>query len=385
MRCWSAVNIYWYWPFPHRGENALALGLLRPDDHLTVHSLASRFGEQLTGTSVRYDIRRELPEPRPRSRGSVRWLGSRALTYSERAGRRLRAVRGGGFDICHIHSLNYFTDGIALAPLHRHAAVVSSVNDVVPHERRIPHAVENRLLSVLYRQAGHLVVYHERLRTQLHDEFGVGRDRISVVPHPVLSAQPPADGSVTNGAPTVLFFGTFRRNKGIRVLLDAIRRLDGLAEVRFVFAGRGDADLERAVREAAASDRRIEADIRYIENDERAKLYRRADLVVLPYTAFASQSGVLADAYAYHAPILATDVGAVGDTVRDDGTGWVIDPGDPEALAAGIQRALADDEGRRAARSSAAAAAERQSYPAVAARLRAIYRSVLDLPKETGK
>jgi glycosyltransferase involved in cell wall biosynthesis len=371
------LELYWYWPFPHRGDNALAQALLQPGDHLTVHSLASRFGERITGTSELYDIRRELPEPKPHRHGSPQWFASRGATYAERAIRRSHVVRRGHFDICHVHSLNYLIDGIALSSLDRRAALVSSVNDVVPHERRIPERIERALLSLLYERAGQLVVYHERLRAQLRDLFGIPPERVSVVPHPVAAVDPPPDRALLRGQPTVLFFGTFRRNKGVPILLEAIRQLDGMDDVRFVLAGRGNSELERMVGEASLSDHRIEADIRYIEHHERDQLYRRADVVVLPYTHFASQSGVLADAYAYHVPVVVTDVGAVGETVREDATGWVVPPNDAGALAVTLRTALADAPGLRAAEHAAARAAQLHGYQAVGAQLRAIYEGVL--------
>jgi glycosyltransferase involved in cell wall biosynthesis len=60
----------------------------------------------------------------------------------------------------------------------------------------------------------------------------------------------------------------------------------------------------------------------------------------LPYTEFHSQSGVLADAYAYRVPLIVSDVGAIGPTVRSDATGIVVAPRDPEALADAIVRAI---------------------------------------------
>src|SRR5205085_173798 len=72
------------------------------------------------------------------------------------------------------------------------------------------------------------------------------------------------------------------------------------------------------------------------------ELFRQASVVVLPYTSFASQSGVLHDAYAQGRPVIVTDVGALGETVREDGTGVVIPSGDAATLAQSIERILSD-------------------------------------------
>jgi glycosyltransferase involved in cell wall biosynthesis len=71
-------------------------------------------------------------------------------------------------------------------------------------------------------------------------------------------------------------------------------------------------------------------------------LFGQASVVVLPYTAFASQSGVLHDAYAQGRPVIVTDVGALGETVREDGTGLVVPAGDAAALTEAIEQLLSD-------------------------------------------
>ena len=84
-------------------------------------------------------------------------------------------------------------------------------------------------------------------------------------------------------------------------------------------------------------------------------LFERSRLVILPYTYFASQSGVLHQALAFGRPVVATDVGALGECVRQWGIGPVVPPNDERALAEGIERALEPCEltARRSRRSPA--------------------------------
>lgn len=66
------------------------------------------------------------------------------------------------------------------------------------------------------------------------------------------------------------------------------------------------------------------------------QLFREAWGVVLPYETFSSQSGGLHDASGHGRPVVVTDVGALGATVRHDGTGAVVTVDDAEALAAAL-------------------------------------------------
>src|SRR5262249_26308119 len=143
-------------------------------------------------------------------------------------------------------------------------------------------------------------------------------------------------------------------------LLDAIGRLRDRQDLRFVFAGRGFPELEAMVHAAAQADSRIRFEHGYVSIERKRALYEEADLVALPYTDFNSASGVLADAYAHHVPVVASDLGSIGPSVRSEGSGWVTPPSDAAALASTIDASLSDESRWVAAsRASAAVAAAR--------------------------
>ena len=66
-----------------------------------------------------------------------------------------------------------------------------------------------------------------------------------------------------------------------------------------------------------------------------------AAVVVLPYRQIES-SGVLATALGYGRPVVVTDVGSLGDTVRELDAGVVVPPEDPERARGGVLRACCD-------------------------------------------
>jgi glycosyltransferase involved in cell wall biosynthesis len=221
-------------------------------------------------------------------------------------------------------------------------------------------------------------VAHQLLRTQLLEVFDIDPDRVAVIPLPIPEA--PRMGKAELREPeahqSVLFFGTLRRNKGIGVLLDAIRQLRGLNDVRFRIAGRGASEVEQSLRNAGGGDRRIQVEIGVISDERKNELFRSATLVVLPYTSFTSQSGVLGDAYAHRIPVVATNVGALGATVERDHSGWVIPPGDATALAIALEKALSDTDGRRSAAIAEGRAAADRSYESIGHQIRDLYERV---------
>lgn len=371
------MNLYWYWPFLRREELVLAPAVLTPGDHLVVHT-TPRPTDPITSPVSACEVRATLPAVRDRPEGSMAWAGSRAATYVTRARARHRAVRQGRFDIAHVIYLNPFTDALTLGALARRVPLVCTVHDVVPHHSRVPRPVEDRLLAAQYRHAGTILTHHDAVREELIDRFGIDPARVVVIPLPIAEIDDPLTSrrAKTDGVTTVLFFGAFRRNKGIDVLLDAIAALGPDVEARFVFAGRGFADVETMVTDAARSDSRITVELGYATAAHKDELHRAADLIVLPYTTFASQSAVAQDAYAHRLPLIVTDVGALGETVRGDKTGWVVPPGDVDALGGALVAALADDEARARAATATDVIARARTPALVGAQLRTLYESV---------
>jgi glycosyltransferase involved in cell wall biosynthesis len=116
----------------------------------------------------------------------------------------------------------------------------------------------------------------------------------------------------------------------------------------------------------------------YATARHKSELHATADLMVLPYTSFASQSAVLQDAYAHRLPVVVSDVGALGETIREDRTGWVVPPGDASQLAAAMLTALGDEGGLRAAADAADAIARARTPTLTGRRWRAVYEQAIE-------
>lgn len=361
------MKIYWYWPFARPEELPLACATARTGDDLTVHVInreAAPSASPCEGVRLRrdlHDVRRDLGS-------SPAWVLSRIATYAGRSWRRERAAARLRPDVCHLHYLNRFTDW--LLPRPGRFRLVISIHDVMPHESRLPWRAERALLTATYRRADALIVHHERLRRELLSTFDVDENRVHVLPHQVFvyeDAQP----MPLPEHPCVLFFGALRSNKGIDILLEALESLP--REISVCVAGRGDPRIEERLLRAASANPSLHVEIDHVPITRKLELFSQASVVVLPYTRFASQSGVLHDAYAQGRPVIVTDVGALGETVRQDGTGLVVPPGDATALARSIEGYLSDQAtlGRHAGQ--ALAVRTQRSPKEIGAQLRELY------------
>lgn len=194
------------------------------------------------------------------------------------------------------------------------------------------------------------IVVHSSQAVERLVAFGVDGGKIVRIPHPVFDAPESREVEPPSGR-TLLFFGLIRRYKGLDVLVSALpemrRRVPGL---RLVVAGDPLEPVE-PVRELASSlgvADAIEWRLGFVPDPEVAPLIASSAALVLPYREIES-SGVLALGFGHGRPAVVSDLGALGEAVREFGAGRAVPPEDPAALADACAALVGDpDELRRA-------------------------------------
>jgi glycosyltransferase involved in cell wall biosynthesis len=157
--------------------------------------------------------------------------------------------------------------------------------------------------------------------------------------HPLYDQYPASNRQLTRRAPLeLLFFGVIRPYKGLDILLQAMALLVR-QDVHLSVVGefwKHEAETRKRITELGIAGK-VELIPRYVDEQEAANYFSRADAVVLPYRS-ASGSGVIPMAYHYDKPVIATRVGGLVDAIRDGRTGILVDPTSPRALAEAIDR-----------------------------------------------
>jgi glycosyltransferase involved in cell wall biosynthesis len=101
------------------------------------------------------------------------------------------------------------------------------------------------------------------------------------------------------------------------------------------------------------------------------------DVFVLPSNA-EGMSNALLEAMAARRPVVATDVGGTSEVINGDGSGTLVPPGDPQALAGAIMALLADPaRAGRVGETARQRVVERFSARAMVTRLEALYEERL--------
>jgi glycosyltransferase involved in cell wall biosynthesis len=141
--------------------------------------------------------------------------------------------------------------------------------------------------------------------------------------------------------PQLLFVGRLRYYKGVDTLLNALVHVP---QAQLTIVGEGPMEQEwRLLSHRLGLSPRVHF-AGSVAGNELRDLYRQADLFVFPSNARSEAFGiVLLEAMACGLPCITTELGTGTSWVVQDGvTGYVVPPRDPAALAAAIQKALAD-------------------------------------------
>lgn len=197
------------------------------------------------------------------------------------------------------------------------------------------------LQHIHLRQATRVIVLSKKLVPMITSR-GFPASRVDVIPHGSFEyyrERATGTGNRNSRRPTLLFFGRFQPYKGLSVLLDAFAEVRAaIPSARLRIVGSGSFS---QYRESAARITGIELTNRWVADEEVGNYFLNADAVVLPYTE-ASQSGVVAIAASFGLPVVASDVGGLGEQVKHGVSGLLVPPGSAQALAEACVAVLRD-------------------------------------------
>jgi glycosyltransferase involved in cell wall biosynthesis len=188
-------------------------------------------------------------------------------------------------------------------------------------------------------RAARIVAVSERTKRDLFDHYGVDERKVVVIPNGVDPLFSP-EGARADGTPYALFVGTLQPRKDPLAALEALALVPG--DLRLVMVGpdKGSGTKARGLASRLGLHGRVEF-AGHIEKEKLAELYRGAECLVFPsrYEGFGLP---VVEAMASGTPVVAAASGSIPEVAGDAAV--LVEPGNPAALAGGIERALADRE-----------------------------------------
>jgi glycosyltransferase involved in cell wall biosynthesis len=214
-------------------------------------------------------------------------------------------------------------------------------HNIIPHEKRIGDKV---LSKYFLKKIDYFIPLSDQVRKDLF--LFVKNPLYKLLPLPVFSLF--GDSVDKDEAKKflklsdkniLLFFGFIRDYKGLDVLIEAFSIVRKTLDVKLIVAGEFYEAEEKYLK--LIKQHQLEECIilkkDFIPTSEVKFYFSASDAVVLPYKS-ATQSGIVQVAVNFCMPVIATNVGGIGEVIEDGKTGLVVEKENPGKLAESIIR-----------------------------------------------
>jgi|Deesub1362A_J573_1020465.scaffolds.fasta_scaffold00057_167 glycosyltransferase involved in cell wall biosynthesis len=222
--------------------------------------------------------------------------------------------------------------------------------------------VLNRFLSSFAIKNSDLVLTQaESIRAQILKEFP--RLKIKVIPNAIEFPE-----EVSNGN-KILYVGRLVKSKGVRYLIEALKRIPNHPETLII----GDGP-ERKSLERMSKGHNVKFVGRVLP-EYMPKYYKQGKLLVLP-SLVESMPNVILEAMSYGLPVISTRVGGIPEIIKHEETGFIVDPRDVDNLARYIEILLKDEKLREIMRKNCLREIKKYSWEAFIEKVEKAYREV---------
>ena len=203
------------------------------------------------------------------------------------------------------------------------------------------------------RCADKVIVPDRAMNEEVHQHLGIEPAQTVILPTPIdlqevdrPISKETAEAlyrrlSLEPSMPILLSVGRLESNKGFAVLANALAHVgDRLPnDWTWVLVGSGptESGLRERIEKLGLAGRTRFAG--RVSDEELSALYERANLFVHP-TLYEGSSLVTLEAMAHGKPVVATTAGGITDKVEEGKSGFLVPPGDVEALGEAVVRAL---------------------------------------------
>lgn len=248
-------------------------------------------------------------------------------------------------DIVHLQWFSLpWIEWLFVAEISKTSKVFITVHDVIPFDKR---PFEMLFLNKIYSRADHLFIHTEYGRDLFKETYSVITP-ISVIKQcfcqkkdyiRIDNNEAKKHFNIPSNATVFLYFGTIRKSKGFDTLVRAIYSAHLKNKKVYLLAGGAIHNVNLKEYQKLV-DRLLDGSFSQISFEfvpqEKEKWYfSAADVLCLPYTEV-TQSGVAQLGLMYELPIIATNIGAMSEVVRQDENGILVDPNNTEVLTDAI-------------------------------------------------
>ncbi len=173
-----------------------------------------------------------------------------------------------------------------------------------------------------------IIIFPSEYLQNKYNEFGLFKNMHSVVlPNPAPKFEVEPKESRTPGSLRLLFVGQLESHKGIKLLIKAFKKLDFEAYLNIA----GDGTRRKYVEHEAKTNRTI-TDLGFVSLEQLIDCLKATDALVVPSLCYENSPTVIYEALRAGVPVIASNIGGVGELIEDGVNGYLFNPGSVDDL-----------------------------------------------------
>lgn len=172
------------------------------------------------------------------------------------------------------------------------------------------------------------VIFPSKFLMEKYKEFKFFKGtKLIVVPNPAPTFNVETRTERMSGPLRLLFVGQLEKHKGIKVLIKAFKKLKFDAYLNI--AGEGT---ERKYIEHEAKTNKPITDLGFVSTEQLIDILRSADALIVPSLCYENSPTVIYEALSAGVPVIASDIGGVGELMKENVNGYLFEPGNIDDL-----------------------------------------------------
>lgn len=202
-----------------------------------------------------------------------------------------------------------------------------------------------------------------------------GHKGVQYIPH---GATVDTNPKMNSDGKVILIFGHMGPHKGLPLMFEAFEKITKEKNnIKLVVAGSNHPNFPHYLEEFDKVHTPNVEFTGYVPQEKLTSVFRRADVVVLPYNAAPGTSGVFHLACGYGRPIVASDLPEIREMVNDGASAVLVPSGDADALKNAILKVLFNKDVAAKMSEQNLNFAQRENWSAVAKAYEEAYLSLL--------
>lgn len=189
-----------------------------------------------------------------------------------------------------------------------------------------------------YEKVNRIIVLTSFYKGKLAD-FGIKKELMEIIPNFYDAHTISEHDKKDTIGDYILYYGNLNSWKGVKVVIDAIKKIDKSLKLYIV----GDGPQRKELEQCAQGDHRIHF-FDHQTQEQLQKTISKARFVIVPSILYENFPNVVLESYGHKKPVIGSDIGGISIMIIDGVTGFLFEPSNVDELASKIETLYDNEE-----------------------------------------